>query len=288
MKLTTFTNPTDYLDAVRPALEAAESANNLMYGLSLRLQTHPERIQTPPYYAVVREGADLKAALIMTPPFNIVVLSTSAQTSTAAFDLAIADLRAAGWNVPGVLGPNEAALAFAQAWQRASGEPHHLAVRERVYELRQVLPPPQPAGSMRPATLADLDLATQWSVEFTREAVPDDPSIDLEQARESMRLRISDGDIFLWVDGEPVALAGRTRPTPHGWTVGPVYTPKHFRRKGYATALVAGLSQIILDSGKSFATLFTDLSNPISNSIYMKVGYVPVCDFNMYRFQRQP
>jgi hypothetical protein len=31
-----------------------------------------------------------------------------------------------------------------------------------------------------------------------------------------------------------------------------------------------------LDSGKKFCTLYTDLDNPTSNSIYQKIGYKPV------------
>jgi predicted GNAT family acetyltransferase len=79
-------------------------------------------------------------------------------------------------------------------------------------------------------------------------------------------------------------MASRTRRTRHGSTVSLVYTPPDQRRKGYATACVAALSQIILDSGKDFCTLFTDLANPTSNDIYIKIGYVPLGDFTLYRF----
>jgi hypothetical protein len=67
-------------------------------------------------------------------------------------------------------------------------------------------------------------------------------------------------------------------------SVGPVYTPPERRGRGYATACVAALSQTILDEGWAFCTLFTDLANPTSNSIYQKIGYHPVCDFAEYRF----
>jgi predicted GNAT family acetyltransferase len=42
----------------------------------------------------------------------------------------------------------------------------------------------------------------------------------------------------------------------------------------------------LLDQGKQFTSLFTDLSNPTSNSIYQKIGYQPVCDFDLYRFSQ--
>jgi hypothetical protein len=46
------------------------------------------------------------------------------------------------------------------------------------------------------------------------------------------------------------------------------------------------LSQHILDSGWQRCSLFTDLSNPTSNSIYQQLGYRPVRDFNDYDFSR--
>lgn len=66
--------------------------------------------------------------------------------------------------------------------------------------------------------------------------------------------------------------------------VNAVYTPPHYRGKGYATSCVASLSQHLLNSGYKFCSLFTDLANPVSNSIYMKIGYRPVCDYDEYKF----
>jgi predicted GNAT family acetyltransferase len=85
-----------------------------------------------------------------------------------------------------------------------------------------------------------------------------------------------------------VALAGRNRSTPHGYCIGPVFTPPQFRGRGYATALTAALSQALLEGGKQFTALFTDLANPTSNSIYQKIGYRPLCDFDEYRFYPSP
>lgn len=68
-------------------------------------------------------------------------------------------------------------------------------------------------------------------------------------------------------------------------TVSLVYTPPELRGHGYASRCVAALSQLLLESGWEYSSLFTDLSNPISNSIYQKIGYRPVCDFNDYIFE---
>ena len=66
--------------------------------------------------------------------------------------------------------------------------------------------------------------------------------------------------------------------TPHGGGVGYMYTPPELRARGYASALVAELSQPVLDSGLSFFVLYTDLSNPTSNAIYRRIGYNPIAD----------
>ena len=98
---------------------------------------------------------------------------------------------------------------------------------------------------------------------------------------------ITGGQVFVWEHhGEPVSMAIKTRPIAHSITVSGVYTPPEYRRQGYATALVARLSQHLLDSGYKFINLFTDLGNPTSNSIYRKIGYHPVCDFRMVSFSQ--
>ena len=76
----------------------------------------------------------------------------------------------------------------------------------------------------------------------------------------------------------PVSMAGLSRPTTHGISINDVYTAPEFREKGYASSLVAHLSQYALDHGKEFCSLYTDLANPTSNSIYQKIGYYPVAD----------
>ena len=59
--------------------------------------------------------------------------------------------------------------------------------------------------------------------------------------------------------------------------IGPVYTPPEQRRKGYAGAAVAQVSQLFLDAGARVC-LYTDQANPTSNGIYQAIGYRPVVD----------
>jgi predicted GNAT family acetyltransferase len=92
--------------------------------------------------------------------------------------------------------------------------------------------------------------------------------------------------LHLWEDGEVVSLAGVGSLTPNGIRIGPVYTPPEARNRGYASSLVAAVSQAELDAGRRFCFLFTDQANPVSNHIYQAIGYRPVRDVEAYRFER--
>jgi uncharacterized protein len=96
---------------------------------------------------------------------------------------------------------------------------------------------------------------------------------------------IADDRVYLWDHGEPVTKVAKARSTTHGITVNLVYTPSSHRRRGYATSAVAHLSQLLLDEGYDFCTLFTDMANPTSNRNYQKIGYRPVMDYLQYRFE---
>ena len=96
--------------------------------------------------------------------------------------------------------------------------------------------------------------------------------------------RIASGEIFMWDDGEPVSMAGSARPTRRGICINAVYTPHPQRKRGYASACVSALSQLLLNRGYEFCMLYTDLTNPTSNAIYQAIGYEPVIDSTMYRF----
>jgi predicted GNAT family acetyltransferase len=54
-----------------------------------------------------------------------------------------------------------------------------------------------------------------------------------------------------------------------------VYTPPAYRRRGYGAAVTAHATAAALAAGAEHVVLYTDLSNPTSNSIYQKIGFVP-------------
>ena len=87
------------------------------------------------------------------------------------------------------------------------------------------------------------------------------------------------GRVWLWEDehGEPVHLTGVNPPAYGVARIGPVYTPREHRGRGYASAAVAEVSRMLLDEGLRVC-LFTDQANPTSNRVYEALGYRPVVD----------
>jgi predicted GNAT family acetyltransferase len=280
----------EFLAAAEHALAQEEAINNVIYGIARALAAHPERIVNAPYLATVQDGGALVCAAMMTPPWRLLLYaadvhlawgSEPAARLAPALDLVLDDLRANGWAVSGVTARAPLAEQFAALWARRTGERTTVDVRMRVFELREVQWPPLPPGAFRQATSADLPLVHQWYCDFGREAVHNDPLPTIEGVQRS----IEDQNVYLWDDGGPVSLAARGRRLPHGASVGPVYTPPELRGRGYASAVVAALSAMILANGADFCTLFTDLANPTSNKIYQRIGYQPRCDFTEYSFR---
>lgn len=279
MIVETYPNAAEFLLKTQAFLEADEAANNLLLGICFQLKNFPDRIKTTPYFAAVTAGQEMVLAALMTPPHRVVIYGR--HNHAQAVDLLACQMQAAGLTPPGVVGPASVALALARSWSNVRGVPYRAGMRQRIYELRQVSSAPPVAGQLRLATAAEIDLITQWALSFQTEALtPGHPG----QTRETIAWRVEQREIYLWENGQPVSAAARGRPISNGISVNFVYTPPEFRRRGYATAVVAALSQILLDVGWKFCTLFTDLANPTSNHIYQTIGYTPVCDFNEYVF----
>lgn len=159
-------------------------------------------------------------------------------------------------------------------------------MRQRIYRAAAATPPETVPGRARSCEDGDRDLIVGWLGAFIDEAlgaqpVREDPARLLER-----RLDDPDGGFVVWDrDGQATSLAGYGTPTPNGIRVGPVYTPPELRRNGYASALVGEMTATLLRRHR-FCFLFTDLANPTSNAIYQRVGYEPLADVDLYRFDR--
>jgi predicted GNAT family acetyltransferase len=280
MRVVRHTDAALFSEVAIPWLATAEAENNLLLGICAFLAAGWSEAR-PPYLATVEEDGRPVAVAIMVPPHKV-VLSTA---PPPALRVICGDLLAAGVTVPGANGPAAAAAAFAEIWRDTTGDDVRRERRERIYLLTKVVPPRAVSGTLRLARAEDLPIVQAWARGFVTETglVDDAPGI-----ADRVRRAVRDARLHLWDADGPVSMAAWAGPTPNGVRVNLVYTPPSLRGRGYASACVAALSASLLASGRRFCFLFTDLANPTSNSIYMKIGYRPVCDVDEYRFERRP
>jgi len=278
MQVVRYTDAAAFSRIVTPLLSRAEAENNLPLGICAGLESGPPPSR-PPYLATIESASAPVGVAIMTPPYKLVLSAAPHEALEAVCD----DLVAAEISVPGAVGPMGVAQPFAAMWGRRTGADVGLERRLRIYQLTSVVSPRSVTGQLRPCDAGDLAIVEPWALAFVVETRLDD---DVAEITETVRRAVGDGRLYVWDDARPLAMAAWTGPTPNGARVTLVYTPPALRGRGYASACVAELSALLLRSGRKHCFLFTDLANPTSNSIYMKLGYRPVCDVHEYRFDR--
>jgi len=273
-------DPAEFLREAAPLLLPNEARDNLVFGIAAAVREAPDRWPGARFW-IATEGDDPVGAALRTPPYNVVLATPRDPAALAALAEAIDD------DLPGAVGARPDVDEFARLWAGKRAIRPRVLRAHGVYALEKVRPVPRPPGALREATQRDRQLALDWFVAFSEEVLEEDDPGRLEPAKFlDQRLGAEHGGIVLWEDGgRPVALAGWGGPTPNGIRVGPVYTPPELRGRGYATALTAELSQRLLDGGRRFCFLFTDLANPTSNAIYERIGYVRVGESAMLRFE---
>lgn len=274
-----YTSPAKYLEHAGPMLYQDEATNNLIIGLCEGFLKTPPR--TPPVMIRVQENGKTVASAFQTPPMNLIVTYASQEAIEKMADY-LWEIRA---SFPGVVGPANESEAFAKIWSKFIGKPLKLGMNQRIYRLDQVVLPHNVSGHMRVAEESELPLVTDWLIKFAQECLPSPERDDVERFKRLAVASIQNQRAHLWIDqGKPVSMAMCNRPTQNGITINGVYTPHNLRKKGYASGVVAHLSQKMLNSGKKFCVLYTDLSNPTSNKIYQNVGYKEVSDSKHFLF----
>jgi hypothetical protein len=276
VKLIRFCDATEYYERVKSYLLRHEAHHNLLIGIVESLIRNPDRYPNSPYLAAVEADDTVLAVAVRTAPYKLVV---SRAVDVQSLSAIAQDLKSSP--LPGVIGSAPEAEAFAQVWQTMTGQSYRNEMSLRIYQLETVQPLPKVNGYLRQATHADRNLLVDWSKAFIQEAVPEEANKDIESMVDR---HLSEETLYIWQDERPVSMAARIGPTPNGIRINNVYTPPKYRRKGYASACVAQLSQMLLDRGRKYCFLFTDLANPTSNHIYQSIGYQPVCDVNSYQF----
>jgi uncharacterized protein len=262
-----------FLARIEPTLAPCEREHHLVLGVA-------NSMPAATFITVERDNVVRLAAIAA--PKRPLILTVSQAMTTEDLDALVEWLPAQGHTPKSFIADLPHAERFAQAWGRRHGEEPRLRMRQRLHCLTAVSSIKRAPGQLIQADADDLDLLLQWQSAFNGEALGDAPDPEM---RDALAQRIDEGEMFLWVDGEPRSMAALARPTRHGVAINSVYTPSEWRGRGYATACVSALSQRVLECGKEFCVLYTDLANPTSNAIYLRIGYHPLADSLVYEIE---
>lgn len=264
----------EYADRVLPLLSQDPARYTVGLTVIDALRSGHRFNDQPLLFGWLEEDGEVRGALSHNPPYDVLLLVVP-----DAAELAGA-LRAAGIDVPGVNGDVETVERFCAAWTEGTGQRARTWMQMRQFALGELVPPdPPPPGRARPATPADVELATAWFDAFSEElGLP-------ERMQEAWtRASIDNEMLWLWEDAEPVALAMRTPAAGGVARVTCVYTPPEHRGRRYGGAVTAAASADALAREAERVVLFTDADNPAPNAVYQRIGYRPLSDHRVVRF----
>jgi predicted GNAT family acetyltransferase len=287
-RLEFLSDPRAFLDAAGPVLASDPMVATVVATVTANAVRDHEAGTAPPpgvprWWLVVWEGDRAVSAAMRTaatPPHSLFLLPMPEDDARAL----ARTLHERGEHAPAVNGALPAVRAYADELARITGGTVTTVQHLRLHEVRQVVAPTPPPGTLRPATVDDLDLVAAWFAVFMADADeqagrPRGSGPEEAPDPASVRRRIAAGSCWLWCDpdGRPVHLTAGGPASFGVARVGPVYTPPTERRRGYAAAAVAEVSRRLLDQGARVC-LFTDQANPTSNALYARLGYEPVVD----------
>ena len=273
----------EFYGLVSPFLLRKEAENNLLFSILNRINQNPTRYgDDKPILIIVTDNSEIKLVSLRTPPYHLILSFTD--DINAVYVLAKVLLQK-NMELPGVLGFKEGAEKFVKVWCEGKNLRPHLTRNERIYKLEEVAEETLGNRELILGSQVHQSLILDWAEQFLLEAIPETGEEQFKRSQENLIEDIKKDQIYLLLDkNEIVSIVRNAGSTPNGNRVSLVYTPPELRRKGYATECVAKFSKQLLEEGNKFCFLFTDLSNPISNSIYQKIGYQPVIDVDEYKF----
>jgi uncharacterized protein len=266
-----------YEDAASLLAAAGEFLRSepVLHNLVLTLLDSRLNRHEPGRYWVASQTGQVAGVVFQSPLKNSALLVPMEPAAITALVDAIA---ASGVALPGVFGDAATAATFAGRWTDQSKAAAFPVLGLRLYELAELKTIGPVEGRLRQATATDRNLALALLDAFSAEI--DEPQSDLERTVDEW---LASEQIWLWQNGDATTIAVSRKPVQGVVRVTSVYTPPANRRRGYAAACVYGLSRHFTEAGYR-CVLYTDLGNPVSNSVYRRIGYKVVAEATRYRF----
>jgi len=281
MKINEYSDPSTFLSILENDF-SKPFENELMIGLTSTLLKNPNHYQTKPFLSTIEDQGNIKLAAFLTPPWPIVLYSEDTP-SIQSLNCIIEHLENSNIPLSGVNAKNDLSSLFSKQWSLKNNCSSNQKMKMALFVLNHLNPIEPCNGYLIEAEEKHFDLIYDWALLFQK-----DINLNYENEfliKKHVEYIIKSGNAFLWVDGDPVSMVFRERTHNIGFSIGYVYTPDNFQRKGYATNNIYEVCKISLNEGYLYSSLLTDLENPISNHIYKKIGFNEICEYQIFDFK---
>ncbi|MCA0756236.1 GNAT family N-acetyltransferase [Paenibacillus sp. N4] len=175
-------------------------------------------------------------------------------------------------DLSGICGASRAAEPFAKLYCGSKRLKHKAYMNMQAYVCPKVLKPVKMKGELLKADPRHREVAAEFLAGFSESAYGSAvvPASQLATA-EGMIMK---GGLYFWVVDElPAAMANIAHRSPRHGRINAVFTPAVMRNNGYASALVAQLSQLLQEENLE-PMLYADKSDAASNKVYKKLGFI--------------
>lgn len=280
MEFKKYDNPKEFIEENEKLILEKEWLNNLMAGNYRDAEKYG--IDENWLLARVTDNGKTELIMLLRRPWKLLLYSPTDNKSDELYKFAAEEVYKVYDNLPGVNTEKEIGEKFAKEFCKLANK-----TLEKRFEMRILLLEKLSDAKLRDdvicrkATLQDKEILKGFLKEFHKEALNEEMSDEILE--EKFQNYMEKGYFVLEKDGKIVAQTVSTRDLTKGKSVSSVFTPIEERGKGYAYNLVYRVSKEFLDNGAEYCVLFTDDTNPISNHVYEKIGYVrkvDTCELN--------
>jgi predicted GNAT family acetyltransferase len=268
------------IDSFRTAAVEIYQRDPIAAVIELKILRRLSDSDPPPLLLTVWDGGALAGAALQTPPFPLLC----GGLPESAINHVVAELAQSRPDLTGVRGPRDIATRFADTWCTSTGALSSVSCEQRLYRLNVLRPPMTIEGEPRPARESDIDLLVDWLTRFHAEALANTPG-PVATPHSIRTAKQAGGEFLLWaLNSEPVSMAAVSFPAAGVSGIGPVYTRADKRGHGFGSAVTAAAANWAYAAGAKDVVLFADLANPVSNTIYQRIGFRSVIDFTRIDF----
>ena len=127
-------------------------------------------------------------------------------------------------------------------------------------------------GTVKLATMENLEFIKKVYLQFSKEALNE--HLSNEEINNTAINKINSQGVYLYYnqENEVTSCVNVSKVLPNGYTLNLVYTDLSMRNKGYAKNMISLICQELLKFA-DYVTLFVDKQNPISNRVYLDIGF---------------